>query len=214
MPGTPIGCVTAQAMCCGGTIPQCMLGRDDNDNVQNTASGIGQIRVPCGVNVVGTYGSTCNRADQYNARPPSDGNLSLLTGDSSQTTVYPYAFQVGLQQGFHCASDGNVRTVDKNEIPQCGSFNPGVHAPPSPDNSDSSNNAGGLSRAQMLIILAVVLLLVIIVHKYSQKNTKKKTLSVDQIIEASGMNEKLALPTTDPTGAPTPTDNVPSPSND
>ena len=176
------GCLTAQALCCGGNDPYCMVNTDDK-----TQSRIKNITVPCGVNVKYSYKGRCDMNNSQTGEIAGDGVPKVLACDNTTATDCPYSFQVSLAPGYEC-KNGSVVVKGTNKKP----------CVDDPNGFPSHNNPGGslvnLSRNDIIVALVVVGIVLILITLMFKDTKDESLLNVDQIIQRSGVNEHLVIP--------------------
>ena len=181
--GNPKGCVTANAMCCGGKETQCMVNQADESKSQ-----VGSITVPCGVNVKYSYDGACDFDEAPSYELVGNGVPRVLVPDKNTGTEYPFSFQFSLAPGYKCdkgsiVMDGTgAKPCDQSETPSFGSQDEG------------GGGVAGLSKRDVLIFAAVagaVVLSLVYVLTHRKAND---FLSVQQIVRRAGVNEHLVIP--------------------
>ena len=180
------GCLTAKAMCCEGPQPQCMLYADKNHNVSPGVSNVGQILVPCGVKVVGTYDTSCNPNASNNEVRSGDNNVYQFPSSQKSGTLFPYSFQISLEDGYKCDSNDNVVTLDGKPCDADPGDAPIPHAPPNVVKPFSNQTIaiGVIIIGGIIIALAVAL----------RPTAQPQDLTVDQIVAHAGVNRHLVAP--------------------
>ena len=177
------GCVTANALCCGGSDAQCMV-----ENGDQTESQIGEIVVPCGVEVAYSYDGTCNFTDTPVTHMIGSGIPKVMVCDTTTNTTCPYSYQFSLAPGYEC-KDGDlvIKATDKK---------PCVHGGSNKSFTSHGSSGGlfGLSKKDMLIALGVggVVVIVLMYVVFNRKPTNM--LTVKQIVQRAGINEHLVIP--------------------
>lgn len=180
------GCVTANALCCGGSETQCMV--DNKDGGNQSKSQIGHIVVPCGVEVAYSYDGTCNFTDTPVTHMVGSGIPKVLVCDPTTNTTCPYSYQFSLAPGYEC-KDGDlvIESTDKK---------PCVHGGSNTSFTTHGASGGmfGLSKKDMLIAVGVggVVLIILMYVVFNRKPTD--LLTVKQIVQHAGINEHLVIP--------------------
>tara|TARA_B100000683_G_scaffold138744_3_gene135239 strand:+ start:106 stop:942 length:837 start_codon:yes stop_codon:yes gene_type:complete len=192
---TAVGCVVANGMCCGGkSQPHCMLNPDNNGGVTWDQSGIGRIKVPCGVKVTASYNTTqCKGSDDdHTVTVIGDGTTKPLKSDSSTGTIFPYAFGVSLLPGYECDGDGHIVTkIGKQRVKKCA-------AQPLPQRPDAPtpSASGAMSRTQVLaLVFGACAVAVLLLFALAPSKKKDPLLTVDEIVQQAGVNQHLRAPT-------------------
>lgn len=178
------GCVTANALCCGGSETQCLVDQSDASKSQ-----VGSITVPCGVNVTYSYEGTCNFDDTKTYQLTGDGVPKVLTCDTTTNTTCPYSYQFSLAPGYECL-DGSV-VLESNNAKPC---QPGGGSPSFESGSGAAPVASGLSRTTVVVVIAVVGVLLLVLAYVAVNRKAHDVLSVKQIVARAGIDEHLVAP--------------------
>ena len=178
------GCVTANALCCGGSESQCLV-----DKSNQFVSQIGSVTVPCGVNMSYSYDGKCDFTDTTVTHVVGSGIPKVLEGDTTTNTTFPYSFQFSLAPGYKC-DNGDLVIASNNKKP-C------VHG--GSNVSFTTHGArdggfGGLSKKDILIALGVTGVVVIILFYVFVNHKSRTMLTVKQIVARAGINEHLVVP--------------------
>lgn len=178
------GCVTANAMCCGGKHTQCMVSLTDQ-----TKSSVGSITVPCGVQVKYSYDGTCDFEGTPTTTLVGTGVPKVLVPDKNTGTVYPYSYQVSLAPGYKC-ENGSVVVEETGKRPSCGN-DPESFVSHGADETPAFE----LSKKNILVIVAVVgVLALVLVYFLTNRGPSDGLLTVEKIVQQAGVNEHLVIP--------------------
>ena len=181
------GCVTANALCCGGKETQCMV--DNKGKGDQAESQIGSITVPCGVEVAYSYDGTCNFNDTPVTHMIGSGIPKVLVCDNTTNTTCPYSYQFSLTPGYECSKDGDLVISESGQKP-C------VHGGSNTSwtSHGASDGMFGLSKKDLLIAIGVggVVVIILMYVVFNRKPTD--LLTVKQIVQRAGINEHLLIP--------------------
>lgn len=189
------GCLTAQAMCCGGKTPQCMVEKNDHRK-----SLVQQVQVPCGAQVTTSYTGRCKSGateDAADATTSASDRVETIRGsgvpytltcDTSTASTCPYAFQVALAPGYECSDAGDIVVSATKEV-ACAPSASG------PDGSSSTGTgAGGITHRQVVIGMGIAALLVVGMMYAVLIRPARSTLTVDEIVARAGVKAHLVAP--------------------
>lgn len=178
------GCVTANAMCCGGSESQCLVDKTKKK------SNIGSVTVPCGVNMSYSYDGTCDFTDTPVTQVVGSGIPKVLYGNpNTQNTTFPFSFQFSLAPGYEC-DKGDLVIASSNKKPCVhGGSNTSFTA-----HGGSDGGFAGLSKKDMLIAAGVTGVVVIVLFYVLFNRKSNDMLTVKQIVARAGVNEHLVIP--------------------
>lgn len=178
------GCVTAQALCCGGSEEQCMVEADNYG-----MSKIGSITVPCGVNVSYSYDGQCDFNQSPSYQVVGSGVPKVLNCYTDSKVACPYSFKFSLAPGYKC-ENGSVVTEGTNQKP-CQN---GGSTLSFASEGSTAVATFGLSKRDLLIAVAVAAAVAIVVAYVAFHKKPNSVLSVNQIVAQAGIDEHLVVP--------------------